>query len=116
MALLIIILITLLKGVVGVIRAIRVVIIYVPKSNKGYLPFAKTCLLAPLSLLFLTLTLNTYKLTNKQYLLYSLLALYFRSLPFSIILNYRIIRLAVIFIIKTRIVIVIALPITRATF
>ena len=112
--LLIIILTTLLKRVAGVVRAVRV-IVYVPKSNKGRLPIAKTCLLAPLFLLPSTLTLNTRKLTSKRYLLRGPLALRFRSLPFSIVLNYRIIRLVVIFIIR-RIVIVIALPITRATF
>ena len=114
--LLIIILTTLLKGVVGVVRVIRVVIIYVPRSNKGYLPFIKTYLLAPLFLLFLTLTLNTYKLTNKQYLLYGLLALYFRSLPFSIVLNCYIIRLVIILIIRVRTVIVVVLLIIKATF
>jgi len=61
----VVILITLLKRVVGVVRVARVVIVYVPRSNKGHLPIAKTCLLAPLSLLFLTLTFNTYKLTSK---------------------------------------------------
>jgi len=114
--LLIIILITLLKRVVGVVRAVRVVIVHVPKSNKGYLPIARTCLLAPLSLLSLTLTFNTHKLTSKQYPLYSPLALHFRSLPFSTVLNHYIIRLAVIFIIRVRIVIAIALLITRAIF
>ena len=97
-------------------RVIRVVIIYVPRSNKGHLPFIKTYLLAPLSLLFLTLTLNTHKLTSKRYLLYSLLALRFKSLPFSIVLNRRIIRLAIVLIIRVRMVIVVALLITRATF
>jgi hypothetical protein len=91
----------------------KVVIVYVPRSNKGYLPIAKTCLLAPL--LPLTLTLNTYKLTSKRYLLRGLLALCSRSLPSPIALNYRIIRLAVIPIIR-RMVIVMALLITRATF
>jgi hypothetical protein len=96
-----------------VARAAKVVIVYVPRSNKGHPPIIKTCLLAPL--LPLTLTLNTYKLTSKRYLLYGLLALRSRSLPSPIVLNYRIIRLAVIPIIR-RIVIAIALPITRATF
>jgi len=114
--LLIIIIITLLKRVVGVVRAVRVVIVYIPRSNKGYLPIAKTYLLAPLSLLSLTLTFNTYKLTSKQYPLYSPPALYFKSLPFSIVLNHRIIRLVVIFIIRARIIIMIASPTTRATF
>jgi len=108
--LLIIILITLLKRVV---KVARVVIIRVPRSNKGYLLIAKTCLLAPL---YLTLTLNTRKLTSKRYLLYSPLALYFRSLPFSIALNRRIIRLVIILIIRTRTVIAVAPLITRATF
>jgi len=112
---LIIILITLLKRVAGAVRAARVVIVYVPKSKKGHPFIAKTYLLAPLSLLSLTLTLNTYKLTSKRYPLYNLLTLYFKSLPFFIVLNYRIIRLAVIFIIR-RIVIAIALLITKATF
>jgi hypothetical protein len=110
--LLIIILITLLKRVAGVVR-VKVVIVYVPRSNKGYPPIAKTCLLAPL--LPLTLTLNTYKLTSKRYLLCGPLALRSRSLPSPIVLNYHIIRLAVIPIIR-RIVTVIASPITRATF
>ena len=94
------------------------VIVYVPRSNKGHPPIAKTCLLAPLSLLSLTLTLNTRKLTSKRYLLYGPPALYFRSLSFSIVLNRRIIRLAIVLIIKTRtrMVIVVASPITRATF
>jgi len=100
---------------VGVARAVKVVIVYIPRSNKGYLPTAKTCLLAPLSLLFLTLTFNTRKLTSKRYLLYSPPALYFKSLPFFIVLNYYITRLAVIFIIR-RTVIVMALLITRAMF
>jgi len=112
----VIILITLLKRVVGVVRVVRVVIVYVPKSNKGYLSIAKTCLLAPLSLLSLTSTLNTHKLTSKQYPLYSLLALCFRSLPFSIALNRFIIRLVIILIIRIRMVIVVASPITKATF
>ena len=94
-------------------RAVKVVIVYVPRSNKGHLPIAKTRLLAPL--LLLTLTLNTYKLTSKQYPLYGPLALRSKSLPSSIVLNYRIIRLAVIPIIR-RIVIAIALPITRLIF
>ena len=115
MILLIIIPTTLPKRVVGVVRAVRVVIVHVPRSNKGHPPIAKTCLLAPLSLLSSTSTLNTRKLTSKWYLLYSPLALRFRSLPFSTVLNHRIIRLAVIFIIR-RIVIAIASPITRATF
>ena len=94
----------------------RVVIVYVPRSNKGYLPIIRTYLLAPLSLLSLTLTLNTHKLTSKQYPLYSPLALHFRSLPFSTALNHHIIRLAVMFIIRARIVIVMVSLITRATF
>ena len=94
-------------------RAAKVVIVYVPRSNKGHLPIAKTCLLAPP--LPLTLTLNTYKLTSKRYPLYSPLALYSRSLPSPTVLNYYIIRLVVIPIIR-RIVIVIASPIIRATF
>ena len=97
-------------------RAVRVVIVYVPRSNKGHPPIIKTYLLASLSLLFLTLTLNTYKLTSKRYPLYSLPALYFRSLPFSIALNRRIIRLAIILIIRTRAVIAVASLITRVTF
>jgi len=112
--LLIIIIITLLKRVVGVVRAARVVIVYISKSNKGYLPIVITYLLAPLPLLSLTLTLNTYKSTSKRYPLP--LALRFRSLPFSIALNRRIIRLAIVLIIRTRIVIVVASLITRATF
>jgi len=112
----VIILITLLKRVVGVARVARVVIVYIPRSNKGYLLIAKTCLLAPLSLLSLTLTLNTRKLTSKRYLLYSLLALCFRSLPFSIVLNRFIIRLAIILIIRTRTVTAVASLITKATF
>jgi hypothetical protein len=115
MTLLVIILTTLLKRVVGVARAVRAVIVYIPRSNKGHLPIAKTYLLAPLSLLSLNLTLNTRKLTSKPYLLRGPLALRFRSLPFSTILNHYIIRLVVIFIIK-RIVIVIASLTTRATF
>ena len=95
------------------VRAAKVVIVYVPRSNKGHLPIAKTRLLAPL--LPLTLTLNTYKLTSKRYLLHSPPALYSRSLPSPIVLNYRIIRLAVIPIIR-RIVIAIASPITRLIF
>ena len=93
----VVILTTLLKRVVGVAR---VVIVYVPRSNKGYLPIVKTCLLAPLSLLSLTLTFNTRKLTSKRYLLYSSLALYFKSLPFSIALNRLITRLAIILTIR----------------
>jgi len=119
MTLLIIILTTLLKRVVEVVRAVkavRVVIVYVPRSNKGHPPIAKTCLLAPLSLLFLILTLNTYKLTSKRYPLYGLPALHFRSLPFSIVLNRRITRLAIVLIMRTRTVIVVALLITGAMF
>jgi len=78
-----------------VVRVVRVVIVYVPRSNKGHLPLTKTCLLALLSLSS-TLTLNAHKLTSKWYPLYSPPALYFKSLPFSIILNHCIIRLAVI--------------------
>jgi len=100
---------------VGVVRAARVVIVYVPRSNKDHLPLTKTYLLALLSL-SLTSTLNARKLTSKWYPLYSPPALCFRSLPFSITLNHRIIRLAVIFIIRIRIVTAIALLITRATF
>jgi len=111
--LLIIILTTLLKRVVGVARVVKVVIVHVPRSNKGHPPIAKTCLLAPL--LPLTLTLNTYKLTSKRYLLYSPPALRSKSLPSPIVLNYYITRLAVIPIIR-RIVIAIASLITRATF
>jgi len=110
--LLIIILTTLLKRVAGVIR-VKVVIVYVPRSNKGHLPITKTCLLAPL--LPLTLTLNTYKLTSKQYPLRGPPALRSRSLPSPIVLNYRIIRLAVIPIIR-RMVIVMASLITRVIF
>jgi len=91
----------------------KVVIVYVPRSNKGHPPIIKTCLLAPL--LPLTLTLNTHKLTSKRYLLYSPLALRSRSLPSPIVLNYYIIRLVVIPIIR-RIVIAMALLITRAIF
>jgi len=112
----VIILITLLKRVVGVARVVRAVIVYVPKSNKGHLPIIKTYLLAPLSLLLLTLTFNTHKLTSKRYLLYSSLALHFRSLPFFIALNRLITRLAIVFIIRIRTVIVVALLITKATF
>jgi hypothetical protein len=112
MTLLIIILITLLKRVAGVVRA-KVVIVYVSRSNKGHLPIAKACLLAPL--LPLTLTLNTHKLTSKRYLLRSPLALRSRSLPSPTALNYRIIRLVVIPIIR-RIVIVMASLITRVIF
>ena len=114
--LLIIILTTLLKRVVGVVRAARVVIVHVPKSNKGHPPIAMTCLLAPLPLLSLTSTLNTYKLTSKRYPLYSPPALRFRSLPFFIVLNRRIIRLVIVLIIRTRTVIVVASLITKATF
>ena len=92
------------------------VIVYVPRSNKGHLPIAKTCLLAPLSLLSLTSTLNTYKLTSKRYLLRGPPALHFRSLPFSMVLNYRMTRLVVIFIIRTRTVIAVALLITKVMF
>jgi len=116
MMLLIIILITLLKGVVGVVRAVRVVIVYVLRSNKGHLPVAKTCLLAPLSFLSLTLTFNTYKLTSKQYPLHGPLALYFRCLSFFIVLNRRIIRLVIVLIMRARMVIVVASPTTGATF
>jgi len=112
----VVILITLLKRVVGVVRAVKVVIVYVPRSNKGHLPIVITYLLAPLSLLFPTLTLNTYKLTSKRYPLYGPLALCFRSLPFSIALNRRIIRLVIVLTIKIRTVIVVALLTTRATF
>ena len=99
------------------VRAVRVVIVYVPRSNKGHPPIAKTCLLAPLSLLSLTLTLNTRKLTSKWYLLYGLLALRFRSLSLSIVLNYRITRLVIVLIIRTRTrtVIAVASLITGAT-
>jgi len=92
---------------------VKVVIVYVPRSNKGHPPIAKTYLLAPL--LLLTLTLNTRKLTSKWYLLYGPLALRSRSLPSPIVLNYRIIRLVVIPIIR-RIVIVMASLITRVIF
>ena len=112
----VVILITLLKRVVGVARVVRVVIVYILRSNKGHPPIIKTFFLAPLSLLSLTLTLNTHKLTSKRYLLYSLLALYFRSLPFSIVLNCRIIRLAIVLIIRMRTVIVVALLIIKAMF
>ena len=115
MILLIIILTTLPKRVVGMVRAARAIIVHVPRSNKGYLPIVKTYLLAPLSLLSLTSTLNTRKLASKRYPLYSPLALRFRSLPFSTALNHRITRLAVIFIIRG-IVIVMASLTTRATF
>ena len=111
----IIILTTLLKRVAGIARAARVIIVYVPRSNKGHLSIAKTCLLAPLSLLSLTLTLNTHKLASKRYPLHGPPALRFKSLPFSTALNYRITRLAVIFIIRGM-VIAMASPITRATF
>jgi len=99
-----------------VVRAVRAVIVHVPRSNKGYLLIIKTCLLAPLSLLSLTSTLNIRKLTSKQYPLHSSLALYFRSLPFSIVLNRLIIRLVIVLIIRTRTVIVVASLITKATF
>jgi len=112
----VIILITLLKRVVGVVRVARVVIVHIPKSNKGYLPIVKTCLLAPLSLLSLTSTLNTRKLTSKRYPLHSSLALYFRSLPFSIALNRLIMRLAIILITRIRTVIVVASLIIKAMF
>jgi len=115
MALLIIIPTTLPKIVVGVVRVARVVIVHVLKSNKGHLLFVKTCLLV-LLFLSLTSTLNARKLTSKWYLLHSPPALRFRSLPFSTALNHCIIRLVVIFIIRTRIVIAMASPITRATF
>jgi hypothetical protein len=111
--LLIIILITLPKRVVGVVRVVKVIIVYVPRSNKGYPPIVKTCLLAPL--LPLILTLNTRKLISKQYSLYSPPALYFKSLPSPIVLNYCMMRLAVIPIIK-RMVIVMALLTTRPIF
>jgi hypothetical protein len=111
--LLIIILITLLKRVVGVARAAKVVIVYIPRSNKGHLPIIKTRLLAPL--LPLTLTLNTRKLTSKRYPLRSPPALRSKSLPSPIVLNHHIIRLAVIPIIR-RIVIAMASPITRPIF
>jgi len=99
-----------------VARAVRVVIVYVPKSNKGHPPIAKTYLLAPLSLLSLTSTLNTYKLTSKQYPLRSLPVLYFKSLPFSTVLNCLITRLAIILIIRMRTVIVVASLITEVMF
>jgi hypothetical protein len=110
---LIIILTTLLKRVAGVVRAAKVVIVYVPRSNKGHPSIVKTCLLAPL--LPLTSTLNTYKLTSKRYLLYGLLALRSRSLPSPTALNHRMTRLAVIPIIR-RMVTAIASPITRLIF
>jgi len=97
-------------------RAVRVVIVYVPKSNKGHPPIAKTYLLAPLPLLSPTSTLNTYKLTSKRYPLYGPLALRFRSLPFSTVLKRHITRLVIILIIKTRTVIAVALLITKAMF
>jgi len=112
----VIILTTLLKRVVGVMRAVRVVIVYVPRSNKGHLPIAKTCLLAPLSLLFLTLTLNTCKLISKRYPLHSSLALCFKSLPFSTALNCLIMRLAIILIMRIRMVIVVASLTTKVMF
>ena len=114
--LLIIILTTLLKKVVGVVRAAKVVIVHVSRSNKGHPPIAKTYLLAPLSLLSLTLTLNTHKLTSKWYPLYSPPALRFKSLPFSIALNRYMTRLAIVLIIRARMVIVVASLTTRATF
>jgi hypothetical protein len=98
---------------VGVARAAKVVIVYVPRSNKGHLPIIKTRLLAPL--LPLTLTLNTHKLTSKRYPLRSPPALHSRSLPSPTVLNYRMTRLAVIPIIR-RIVIAIALLTTRLIF
>ena len=98
------------------VRAARVVIVYVSRSNKGHPPIAKTYLLALLSLLSLTLTLNTRKLTSKRYLLHSPLALRFRSLPFSIVLNRRITRLVIVLITRTRTVIVVVSLITGATF
>jgi len=112
----VVILTTLLKRVAGVARVARAVIVYVPRSNKGHPPIIKTCLLAPLSLLSLTSTLNTRKLTSKRYPLYSSLALRFKSLPFSIALNRLITRLAIILITRTRTVIVVASLITKATF
>jgi len=98
-----------------VVKAVRVVIVHVPKSNKGHPPIAKTCFLAPLSLLFLTLTFNIY---SKQYSPRGLLVLYFKSLPFFIVLNRHIIRLIIIIIIriKTKIVIIVASLITGAIF
>jgi len=92
---------------------VRVVIVYVFRSNKGHPPIAKTCFLAPISLLSLTLTLNTYKLTSEWYLF--LLALRFRNLPFSTALNHRMTRLAVIFIIRG-VVIAVASLTARVTF
>ena len=112
----VIILTTLLKRVAGVARAVRVVIVHIPRSNKGYLSIIKTCLLAPLSLLFLTSTLNTRKLTSKRYLLYSSLALRFRSLPFSTALNRLITRLVIVLITRTRTVTAVALLTTKAMF
>ena len=112
----IIILATLLKRVVGVVRAVRVIIVYIPKNNKGHLPIVKTCLLAPLSLLSLTSTFNTCKLTSKQYLLCGLLALYFKSLPFSTALNHRMIRLVIVLITRAKTVTAVASPITKVIF
>jgi len=89
------------------------VIVYVPRNNKGHLPIAKTYLLAPLSL---TSTFNTCKLTSKQYSLRGPPALYFRSLPFFIVLNRCIIRLAIVLIMRMRMVIVVALLTTGAMF
>ena len=100
----------------GVARAARVVIVHVPRSNKGHPPIAKTCLLAPLSLPSSTSTLNTRKLTSKRYLLRGPPALRFRSLPFSTALNRRMTRLAIVLITRTRAVIVVASLITGATF
>jgi len=99
-----------------VARVARVVIVYVPRSNKGHLLIIKTYLLAPLPLLSPTLTLNTRKLTSKRYPLRGPLALYFKSLPFSIALKRRIIRLVIILIIRTRTVTAVASLITRAIF
>ena len=113
---LIIILATLLKRVVGVVRAVRVVIVHVPRSNKGHLPITKTCLLAPLSLLSLTLTLNTHKLTSKRYPLCGPPALYFKILPFFTALNRCIIRLVIELITRARTVTAVALLITKAMF
>jgi len=112
----VVILITLLKRVAGVVRAVRAVIVYVPRSNKGHPPIIKTYLLAPLSLLSLTLTLNTRKLTSKRYPLCGPLALRFRSLPFSIVLNRFIMRLVIVLITRIRTVTAVASLITKATF
>ena len=95
----IIILTTLPKRVVGVVKMAKIMIIYVPKSNKGHLSFAKTCLLALLSL-SLTLTFNACKLTSKWYLFCNLPALWFKSLPFFTALNCCMTRLAIVFIIR----------------